>query len=174
MGRREAFSELTFEGFLDTAATSYWTQILVAWKKCGWVFRMTLAPHLEAMVSWLTGGTGGSPAAWPKKGCPEHTLTSLWRRKGYNDTGKQGRAQHRNSISLTEEAMNILSRAQKILKETRDRYTAVHLLNLVLTFKTTEKDAGSGSLPWLLWEACYGGRTMAFYLPGPVNCLYRR
>lgn len=70
--------------------------------------------------------------------------------------------------------MNILSRAQKILKETRDRYTAVHLLNLVLTFKTTEKDAGSGSLPWLLWEACYGGRTMAFYLPGPVNCLYRR
>lgn len=41
---------------------------------------------------------------------------------------------------------------------------AVLLLKLVLTFKMTEKQPGSSSLPWSLQEVYYGGRAMALHL----------
>lgn len=170
--RREAYIELTLEVFLDTAATSHWTQILVALKTCGWVFTMTLALRRVATVSWPPKEAQGA-LPWPitKEALPWDTLTSSWKRQGYNDMGKRGRARHDNPTFLTEEV--VIVQGPEDTKRHKRCHEGVCLLNLVLTFKTTEEDPGGGSPSRLLWDACYRGRTLAICAPSPVTHWHR-
>lgn len=92
----------------------------------------------------------------PREGLPWAHLDSTVKGEGLPGHREARKGRHRHSTSLTEEAVKSLSRAQKI--PNKRWHTAVCLLNLVLTFKITEKDPGGGSLPRLslLWRENYG------------------
>lgn len=89
---------------------------------CGWSFRendpgCTPADNGVALPKEAQSALGGLP----KKCCTEHTMTSLCKRKGYNHTGRQGRAGTAMPHCWTGEAGNALVRTQKTLKEKQDK-----------------------------------------------------
>lgn len=102
--------------------------------------------------------------AYPKRHCTEHTSTSLWKRKGYNHTGRQGRAGTAIPHCWTEEAGNVLGPRRRCRKNKRHRRAGL-LLKAVLTFKRPERDPGSECFPALAPPgSTYGGRAMVSWL----------
>lgn len=91
-----------------------------------WLILQREWPWLHTCWHWCRaakGGTKCSPVAYPRKCCTEHTTTSSCKSKGYNHTGRQGRAGTAMPHCWTGEAGNAGVRTQKTLKAKQDKDT---------------------------------------------------
>ena len=149
--------ELTLEGYLDVAATSYRTETPGA-RKNVWLTLQREGPCLHNGWQWCHGcqrrhtvlSTGH-----PKTCCTQPSVASSRKRKGWTPAGRPGRARHGNSRTLTVEAVNVFFRAPKIRKETRDAIKLCSCWNWYWPSRWQGKArqwfpalAALGSVPW--------------------------